>query len=198
MSSMFNSDLQSQLDCLEATLAKSRLIRQVLALAPQLELPNWYLGAGAVCQTVWNDLHGFPLEQGIKDCDVVYFDADTSAATQDRVIAKGRALFAGLPIEVEITNEARVHLWYHNEFGKDIEPYASTEAAINTWPTTASSVGVRYEGKKFVVYAPYGLNDMLGLIIRPNKGLITREVYEAKATRWQQAWPKLRAVPWDV
>lgn len=197
MSSMFNHDLQSQLDYLKATLAKSQLISHVLQLAPQLALPNWYLGAGAVCQTVWNDLHGFPLEQGIKDCDLVYFDADTSAAAQDRVIEKGRALFAGLPVEVEMTNEARVHLWYQEAFGKEIAPYTSTEDAINSWPTTASSVGVRYEGQKFVVYAPYGLNDMMGLIIRPNMGLITREVYEQKAQRWQQAWPRLRAVPWS-
>lgn len=198
MSSMLNRDLQAQLDCLEAALAKSRLISQVLALAPQLDIPNWYLGAGAVCQTVWNDLHGFPLEQRIKDYDIVYFDADTSAAAQDKVIEKGRALFAGLPIEVEITNAARVHLWYREAFGKDIEPYTSTEAAIDTWPTTASSVGVRYAGQQFVVYAPYGLNDLLALIVRPNKGLITREMYEAKATRWQQAWPRLRVVPWDA
>ncbi len=106
-------------------------------------------------------------------------------------------LFKDLPIEVEVRNEARVHLWYHDKFGKHIAPYTSTEEAINTWPTTASSIGVRHEGKKFIVYAPCGLNDMMGLIVRANKGLITREVYEKKVQRWQQAWPKLTAIPWD-
>jgi uncharacterized protein len=105
---------------------------KVFELAPRLQLPNWYLGTGAVCQTVWNELHGFPLEQGIKDCDLVYFDADTSTEAQENFIQKGKALFAGLTIEVEITSEARVHLWYKQEFGKDIQPYTSTEDAINT------------------------------------------------------------------
>jgi hypothetical protein len=82
--------------------------------------------------------------------------------------------------------------------GKDIEPYTSTEDAIRTWPTTASSIGVRYENGKFIVFAPCGLNDMMGLIIRANKGLITREVYEKKVERWQQAWPNLKAIPWDA
>jgi len=195
---MFNRDLQTQIDYLEKVLAKSKTVSKVLELAPQLELPNWYLGAGAICQTVWNELHGFPLEQGIKDCDLVYFDPDTSTQAQDRFIEKGKELFAKLPIEVELTNEARVHLWYEQEVGKEIRPYTSTEDAINTWPTTASSVGVRYESGKFLVYAPYGLNDMLGMIVRPNKTLITYKVYEAKATRWKSHWPKLKAVAWDA
>ena len=195
---MFNQDLQKQIDNLKSILAKSYVVSSVLELAPKLNLPNWYLGAGAICQTVWNELHGFPLEQGIKDCDVVYFDTDISEKAQDHFVQSSKKIFAKLPIEVEITNEARVHLWYEEQFGKAISPYTSTEDAINTWPTTASSVGVRYEGDKFVVYAPCGLNDMMRQIIRPNKGLITKEVYEKKAKRWQQAWPKLTTIPWDA
>jgi uncharacterized protein len=195
---MFNRDLQIQIDYLEKILAKSKTISTVLELAPQLELPNWYLGAGAICQTVWNELHGFPLEQGIKDCDLVYFDEDTNAQAQDRFIHKGKELFANLPLEVELTNEARVHLWYKQEVGKEIRPYTSTEDAINTWPTTASSVGVRYENGKFLVYAPFGLNDMFSMIARPNKTLITHKVYEEKVTRWKSHWPRLQVIPWDA
>ncbi|HEU5187945.1 MAG TPA: nucleotidyltransferase family protein [Candidatus Saccharimonadales bacterium] len=194
---MFDKDLQSQIAYLERTLAKSKIVSKVLELAPQLELPNWYLGAGAICQTIWNELHGFSLNHGIKDYDLVYFDTDISAEAQDRFIQKGKELFAGLPVEVELTNEARVHLWYKEEVGKDIQPYASTEDAINTWPTTASAVGVRYERGQFLVYAPRGLNDMMSLTIRANKGQITREVYEKKVARWQQVWPKLTVTPWD-
>jgi hypothetical protein len=187
ISSMFNCDLQTQIGYLEKVLTQSKAVSKVLEIAPRLQLPNWYLGAGAICQTVWNELHGFPLEQAIKDLDLVYFDTDTSSEAQDRFIQKGKELFAELPVEVELTNEARVHLWYKKEVGKDIEPYTSTEDAINTWPTTASSVGVRYENGKFLVYAPCGLNDMMRLIVRANKGLITREVYEKKVARWTQA-----------
>lgn len=198
MLSMFSRDLQTQIDYLERVLAKSKIVSKVLELSPDLELPSWYLGAGAVCQTVWNELHGFPLERGIKDCDLVYFDPDTSTKAQDSFIRKSKGLFNELAVEVELTNEARVHLWYKQEVGKEIRPYTSTEDAINTWPTTASSIGVRYENGKFIVYAPYGLNDMLGMIVRPNKTLITYKVYEEKATRWKSHWPKLKVVTWDA
>ena len=138
------------------------------------------------------------LDFGIKDCDLVYFDPDTSIEAQNLYAQKGEKTFESLPVSVEITNEARVHLWYEQEFGKVIDPYTSTEDAINTWPTTATAVGVRYEAGKFIVYAPYSLNDLMGMIVRPNKGLITREVYEKKVARWQKLWPKLRIIPWEL
>lgn len=194
---MRDRDLQTQIDYLQKALAKSKTVSRILEIVPKLELPNWYLGAGAICQTVWNTLHDFSPEQGIKDYDLVYFDSDTSAEAQEKFIVKARKLFAELPVDVELTNEARVHLWYKQQVGKEIRPYTSTEDAINTWPTTASSVGVRYENGKFVVYAPYGLNDMFSMIVRPNKTLITFKVYEEKVKRWKRNWPKLKVVPWD-
>jgi uncharacterized protein len=195
---MLNEDLQTQIDYLEKVLAKSNTIAEILKKAPDLSLPNWYLGAGAIAQTVWNELHGYPLDQGIKDCDLVYFDPDVSSETQNFYRQKCKELFASLPVEVEITNEARVHLWYKEEFGKDIKPYESTEDAINTWPTTATSIGVRYRDGTFQVYAPYGLHDLLGMVVRPNKTLISREVYEKKADGWRKMWPRLEIVAWDA
>jgi uncharacterized protein len=88
-------------------------------------------------------------------------------------------------------------VWYKEEFGKDIKPYESTEAAMNTWPTTATSLGVRYRDGNFLIYAPYGLHDLLGMVVRPNKTLISREVYEKQADRWRKMWPKLELVAWE-
>src|SRR5215471_11997704 len=195
---MLNEVVKTQIDYLEGILAKSTVIAEILNKAPHLSLPNWYVGAGAIAQTVWNELHGYPLDQGITDCDLVYFDTDISPETQNMYIQKGKELFASLPLDVEVTNEARVHVWYREEFGKDFKPYTSIEDAIDTWPTTATSVGVRYRNGRFQVYAPYGLHDLLGMIVRPNKTLITRDVYEKKANRWQKMWPKLELVAWDA
>jgi uncharacterized protein len=106
---MFNEDLQTQINHLEKILAKSSAITEILMKASELNLPNWYLGAGAIAQTVWNELHGYPLDQGIKDCDLVYFDQDIRSETQDLYIQKSKELFTSLPVQVEATNEARVH-----------------------------------------------------------------------------------------
>ncbi len=56
---------------------------------------------------------------------------------------RAAASAAGLDVEIDIKNEARVHLWYGERFGKEIEPYRSSAEAIATWPTSASCVGVR-------------------------------------------------------
>lgn len=42
----------------------------------KIPLPDSWLAAGAVTQTVWNHIFGFPPVYGIQDVDIVYFDAD--------------------------------------------------------------------------------------------------------------------------
>jgi uncharacterized protein len=57
-------------------------------------------------------------------------------------------------------------------------------------------VGVRSDGDGFVVCAPYGLADLIGMVARPNKAIATRDVYEQKTSRWAARWPRLRIIPW--
>lgn len=161
-------------------------------------MKDWYLGAGCVAQTVWNELHGFPPESRIKDYDLVYFDgSDLSSEAEDSFAERAALMFKDLGVRVDVKNEARVHLWYRERFGLPIEPYASSEDAISTWPTTATSVGVTSRSGKFEVFAPFGLTDMFTLTVRPNKKQVTKEVYTEKATRWRSMWPKLRVIRWE-
>lgn len=182
---------------LERLLRRSPTLRAVLDSAATLGLPQWYLGAGCVAQTVWNHLHGFDLAYGIKDVDLVYFDAsDLTEASETATERRTNAVFGDLGVELDVKNEARVHLWYAQRFGEAIPPYTSSEDAISTWPTTASSIGVRYDGDEFIVCAPFGLDDMFDMIVRPNKRQVTQQVYERKAGRWAATWPKLTVLPW--
>jgi len=194
-----NQHLKAQIYCLEQFLQQNRIIKSLLRLAPKLRMPNWYLGAGCISQTVWNVQHGFDLIHGIEDYDLVYQDpSDTSYEGEDYYVRRGRELFKDIPGQVEIKNEARVHLWYERHFGYKIKPYESVEDAINTWPTTATCVAVKYDDKdRFVVYAPYGLNDLFGMIVRPNKFQIKKEIYEKKVERWVKIWHRLKIIPWD-
>jgi uncharacterized protein len=100
-------------------------------------------------------------------------------------------------IKLDVKNEARVHLWYKDRFGYAIEPYSSSADAIATFPTTATSVGIRRILGKFECCAPFGLDDLFGLVVRPNKRQITRSIYEAKVDRWRSIWPGLTFQPWD-
>jgi hypothetical protein len=105
--------------------------------------------------------------------------------------------FADIPLEFDVKDEARVHLWYPRAFGYPIAPYQSVEAAIATFPTTATAIGVRKQGKGYRICAPFGLDDLFGFVTRPNKRQITRQIYEAKIQRWHATWPRLTVLPWD-
>jgi uncharacterized protein len=73
---------------------------------------------------------------------------------------------------------------------------SSSADAISGFPTTATSVGVRISDSKFECFAPFGLDDLFGLIVRPNEHQITQAIYQAKIHRWRSVWPRLTYLPW--
>ncbi|MBP2324308.1 hypothetical protein JOF56_004693 [Kibdelosporangium banguiense] len=190
--------LDEQLDALRATLTRNSQLMEVLARAEKLDLPGWYLTSGCLVQTVWNVVTGRPPAAGIRDYDLFYFDAtDLSWEAEDEVIQAGAAVFGDLPVDVEIRNEARVHLWYSDRFGVPCPPYPSSEAAIDSFAATTCCVGIRLvENDRWRVYAPHGLADVFNLVVRPNPVLAPRSVYETKTQRWLQQWPELTVLPW--
>ena len=192
--------IDEQVDALRDILSHNTVLTEVLARATELNLPGWYLTAGCVFQTVWNVVTGRPATDGILDYDLFYFDAaDLSWEAEDAVIQAGHATFAGVPAEVEIRNEARVHLWYEQKFGVTCQPYSSTEAAIDSFAATTCCVGVRVEpGGRWRVYAPHGLSDVFNLVVRPNPVQAPRHVYEKKTDRWRRQWPALTVLPWPT
>jgi uncharacterized protein len=192
--------LDEQAALLGTTLARNDTLTEVLARALALDLPNWYLVAGCLYQTVWNVVTGQPAEAGILDYDLAYFDgSDLSWAAEDVAIQAGNGIFAGLPAPVQIRNQARVHLWYEPKFGLPCTPHQSTEAAIDTYEATAACLGVRLQANgQLRIYAPYGLSDVFNLVVRPNPVLAPRHVYQTKTARWRRQWPGLTVLPWPV
>lgn len=179
-------------------LEKNKSVQLILDRVGSLDLPNWYLGAGGIAQTVWNAKHGFDPDHGVKDYDLVYYDADDiSYEAEDVFIRKGKEVFKDILIPVEIRNQARVHLWYGKHFGRSIDQHRSVEEAIDTWPTTATAIGVRKINGQYHVYAPFGLDDLLGMTVRANKALVAENIYRGKTDRWIKVWPNLKIVPWD-
>lgn len=189
-----------QLEAFRAALNRNEPLMEVLTRAPELDLPGWYLTAGCLFQTVWNVVTGRPPAHGIKDYDLFYFDdSDLSWDAENAVIDVGARLFGDLPVVVEIRNEARVHLWYEDSFGVPCEPYASTEAAIDSFAATTCCLGIRRaSADDWRVYAPHGLADVFNLVVRPNPVLAPRHVYETKTRRWRERWPELTVLPWPA
>lgn len=186
------SNLQTEL---YSIVNKSTKITCILQALQKIQPPHWYLGAGCIAQSVWNHICNCDVGYAIKDYDIVYFDKDISAEKEQQYTHKIREYIPQL--DIDVTNQARVHCWYEKIFGKRIEPYHSVEQAIQSWPTTATAIGIRQVQDKFEVYAPFGLDDLFSLTVRANKWIITQDIYENKTKRWQQKWPQLNIIPWN-
>jgi uncharacterized protein len=183
---------------LEIALRQNHWIAEILERFDDIALPDAWLVAGSIAQTIWNLRCGQPAEQGIKDVDLIYFDSQDLLLNAELGHERRlRDLFRYLPIKLDVKNEARVHLWYQERFGYRIRPYRSSPDAIATFPTTATAIGVRRLHRNFEYCAPFGLDDLFSLVVRPNKKQITRAIYEAKIERWRSLWPRLTIVPWE-
>jgi hypothetical protein len=162
--------------------------RAILARWSMLALPDAWLVAGCLFQTIWNVRAGLPAEANIKDYDLFYFDAgDTSEQSEACVQARVAELLSDLGVTIEASNQARVHLWYESYFG---EPYAalrSTREGIDRFLISATCVGVR-PGE---VYAPNGLGLVYDGVLSMNPLCPHRELFERKARSYLARWPWL-------
>ena len=106
-----------------ADVRRNRYNRAILERWDRLDLPDCWLVAGCLFQTVWNRQAGRPAESDIKDYDLFYFnDGDLSAEAERQVQHRIDELLGDLPITVEASNQARVHLWYESHFGHSYAP----------------------------------------------------------------------------
>jgi hypothetical protein len=161
----------------------------------RLDLPDTWLVSGCLVQTVWNVLTHRPIDHGIADYDVFYYDPDTSWDAEDAVIRKVQARLAHLRVKVEIRNQARVHLWYPAKHGLPYPPLRSARDGIDRFLTQNTQLGARRAREGFDVYAPHGFGDVAGLIARPNPGPnFSAANYAAKAARWKALWPELTVI----
>ncbi len=184
---------------LEAIIRASPLLMEVLDGIRQDGLPDPLLVAGAIYNLVWNRLTGRPDGTGINDIDVIYFDgSDLSYAAEDRVIKRLDRRFAGLPLPVQVRNQARVHLWFPQKFGVPFTPLASSAEMLGRYASKTHAVGARLEADgRLTLVAPFGLDDIFSFRIVPNRVLMNRPAHEAKGARAKSVWPELTLVPWD-
>lgn len=193
--------LRSALNNLEEKLIdfvkRTPYLWELLQRSDELNIPNWYFGAGCLSQSYWNFLTGRPAHENIKDIDWIYFDSsDLSDEREKKTQSIVQNHFKDLDFELDVNNQARVHLWYPETFGYSITPYSSSEDAIKTWPTTTTAVALSKRNGEIKVYAPFGLEDFFSSTIRANKTQITKKIYEGKCNRWIKHWPDLKIIPW--
>jgi hypothetical protein len=163
--------------------------RAILSRWERLDLPDAWLVAGCLFQTVWNIQAGLTPESGIKDYDVFYFDpSDLSEAAEADAQAAAESVLDDLGVTVEVANQARVHLWYPAHFGHAYPALGSVEEGIGRFLVRETCVGVRPQQ----CYAPYGLSGLYAGTLTPNSSAPYPELFAKKVASYKERWNWLR------
>lgn len=183
------------------TLTVERLVRiamanpinaEITSRLPSLGLNQCMLTAGCLFQAVWNHQSHLPSAWGVKDYDVFYFDDDLSWEAENEVINSAQRLFQDLEVNVEIKNQARVHLWYSQRFGGDYPQLQSAKDGIDRYLIAGTCIGLDVVTGE--VYAPNGLADTAQGLLRINPKNPKPDLFDQKAKSYQARWPWLSIV----
>jgi len=181
---------------LAALLAAEPWLLRALDAVALSGLPSAWIGAGAVRDLVWGRYHGRFDPASVKDVDVPFFDpADLTMERDLAAVEVLRRIVPGVPWEA--TNQAAVHVWYHQYFGgPPVDSFASVHDAVATWPETATCVAVRQGPDGIEVCAPHGLADLLDGVWRVNPIRVTPAISRARLARQRVhvRWPRVRVV----
>ncbi|WP_428681490.1 nucleotidyltransferase family protein [Sphingopyxis sp.] len=164
---------------------------EALSAVADLSLPDAWIGAGFIRDAVWDHLHGHSFAPPAGDVDVVWFAPDMPLESADRDIED--RLRSMLPqFTWSVKNQARMY-----SRNGDM-PYTSVVDAMMHWPETATAVAARYDGRKIEVSAPFGLDDLFALRLRPTAAFVERKLSifqeRLRSKRWLERYPMLTLV----
>lgn len=169
----------------------------ILARMHQLDAPDCWLVSGCLFQTVWNVIDGRSPWADILDYDLIYFDPDQSREAEEAMQQRAGAVFQDLKVKIEIKNQARVHLWYKQKYHQDYPELSEACEALRHYPSRTQAIALQGRGGGRVAFeGPFGFENVLRQIVRPNPSLDLKHIYEAKIKRWQAVWSGLEVHPW--
>lgn len=165
---------------------------RLLGRVQALHLPDCWIGAGFVRSAVWDHLHDRVATRPGDDVDVIWFDRERASRAVDRDI-EAQLKAVDPAIDWSVKNQARMHRRNNDE------PYRSTEDAVSRWPETATAVALRLTVGGIDIMAPFGLDDLFSLVVRPTPAFAgeKRPVFQRRVQekRWLERWPRLVLSP---
>ena len=186
-------------DQLRSVIRSSTWMMRVLTTINASELPDAWVGAGALRDLVWGELYGPGFDPaGVRDIDVAYFDPDDLSRDRDeQATARLEHIWPRQPWEAR--NQAAIHTWYNTKFGGEpARPLRSIADAIATWPETATAVVVRLDpAGEIAICAPLGLGDLLAGVWRRNPERVSLQRSRERLARHRpaQRWPAVTVIP---
>jgi len=161
---------------------------KVLQAMRELRLPDCWLAAGAVRNTVWKQLFGEECALGINDFDVVFFDAGTGRETEVNAREVLNKEFPDLVFDVK--NQASFGNWRPWRY-----QFTSATDGIAHFLHTATAVAIRLgDAGEIECNAPYGLADLFDGVLRVTPFWSGHQDAEAKSAGFMSKCSLLRKV----
>lgn len=160
---------------------------EILKTVRDLELNDCWIGAGFIRNTVWNSLHGIKNTEIDYDIDVVFYYPENINKSYEERLEK--ELLSKIPhVNWSAKNQARMHIKNGHKNYKDVFE------AISHWPETATSIAIKIDKfDNLDLIAPYGLEDLFSLIIKPtpqfDASIVEQRIVEKN---WLTKWQKLK------
>lgn len=175
---------------LQALIASDCRRMRVLDFVRDLGLPDCWVAAGFVRNCVWDYMHQRSTSPLPQDVDVIWFDPKKSTSEHDAALEMA-LLGRDNTLRWSVKNQARMHQRNGDR------PYRSASDAMRHWPETATAVGVRLGHLGGIeVAAPFGLDDLFELIVRPTQRFVTEKhpIYleRIRVKNWHTVWPDLK------
>lgn len=176
-------------DKLKQMIENNQYLMKLLKTIAELELEDCWLCAGAIRNFVWDELTG--QSTPINDIDVIYFDERNLSTKYEKIYEqKLEVIFPNQPWSVR--NQARMHL------KSGFSPYHSAIDGVAHFPETPTAVATCLSGGEIELIAPYGLNDLFNMVVKPTcfyvEGASYHSIYleRVRKKKWENNWNKLK------
>jgi hypothetical protein len=161
----------------------------IVRAVASLGLRDCWVAAGFVRSLVWDRLHGREAPEIAADVDVIHFDPADASAERDEQLTnelKARCPAVGFSVKNQVRMARR----------NKHRSYSCSADAMSFWPETCTAVGIAASerGSGLIVCAPFGIEDLTSLIVRPTAtdaetiGLARGRMNDK---RWREIWPRL-------
>lgn len=194
------SNIQKQQNEIITIFKQDHELIAILTYLSEIELPHFYIIAGAVFQTIWNYYDHNPLHFKNKDIDIIYYDQNHLEKEDEEALKRkitDHFELLGLHYTFDIHNEARMHLWKKENENQQLRYIEHAEEAIGSLIATVQAIGITLDKGVINIYAPYGFSDIFSKTIRPIKQIgNTKERYEKKVASWQKKFSNLTVIEW--
>jgi hypothetical protein len=175
---------------LQSLIASDQRRMRVLSFVRDLGLSDCWVAAGFVRNCVWDYVHQHSASPLPQDIDVIWYDSRQPTSERDAFLETALCCQDDT-LRWSVKNQARMHRRNADQ------PYRSAIDAMRYWPETATAVGVRLGPQgEIEVAAPFGLDDLFGLIVRPTERFVAVKhpiyVDRVRSKNWQAIWPDLK------